>query len=1091
MPFEDAELDALFFFGREREREIIAANLLASRLTVLYGATGVGKSSLLRAGVARHLRTLARTRVAVISTWSSDPTDEIDAEVEAAGEDDLYLILDQIEEYFLYHGRDDRFARRLPELVSAPGLRVNVLLGVREDSLAKLDFFKRRIPTLFSNYLRLDHLDRIAARAAIRGPLQRLNEIWPDAGPFEVETELVEAVLDQVEIGRIDYGLTGRGVAQGRDEPARIEAPFLQLVLERLWQVERDQDSRTLRLATLGQLGGAERIVQDHLEHALESLTPEQQVLAANVFEHLVTPTGSKIAHGVQDLARYARASHDEVQAMLGQLAAERIIRPVDDGGGNGRYEIFHDVLAEGVLAWRAAFESQRELAIERRRRRRAIGVASTALVALAAVTAIALFALAQRENARDAARRAHARELAARANVFLQTDAAHSLALAAQAARLDASPAVERQLRDSLAASRVLAVYRAKGGPATDAAVTTDGRRLAIGSGAGWIRVIDLVRGRPQLEVKQPGGVTALVFSRDGSTLVSGGSDGAARLWDPTRGRLLRAVRHQGPVTSVSLSRDGLQLVTGSADGTAKVWTVATGDLISGASMPGPVSIARFSPAGDRVAAVSGGTLRLFDPATGRVVRGFTERGTIAGIDFSANGRLLATANFDKTARIWRLYPVALEHRLRGHLGRVVDVSFSPRGTLVATASTDGTGRVWNAGRGTPVATLLGHRNYVNSARFSSDGFFVITASRDKTARVWNAESGKLLSLLSGHRGTVTRASFLPGGGRAITRSEDGTVRVWDAGTQPELRMLARHGAPVTSVSFGATAATVLSGGADGEAKLWRGRRLVRVYRHGPPVTDVAIHEDRRLVVTAGVDGVARVWPLAGGEPRKFRHGARVNAVAVNADGSRLATAGQDGTSWIWNLRTGNRIYRLRQRGPVLDVAFDPSGSRLATAGADGVARIWDGVRVEHELRGHTDDVLSVAFSPGGRLLVTAGRDHDGRLWNTQTGALVRKLEGHFSAVNEAAFSSDARWVVTAGGSTAALWETRSDRSFFLHGDGHIGQVFSAAFSPHGYRVATGAEDGTVRTYSCVICGRVPALLERADRRLAEARVR
>ena len=82
-PFEDSELDVQFFFGREQEREIITANLMASRLTVLYGQTGVGKSSVLRAGVAHHLRRVARQNldahgepevaVAVFDSWRDDP----------------------------------------------------------------------------------------------------------------------------------------------------------------------------------------------------------------------------------------------------------------------------------------------------------------------------------------------------------------------------------------------------------------------------------------------------------------------------------------------------------------------------------------------------------------------------------------------------------------------------------------------------------------------------------------------------------------------------------------------------------------------------------------------------------------------------------------------------------------------------------------------------------------------------------------------------------------------------------------------------------------------------------------------------------
>ena len=173
-------------------------------------------------------------------------------------------ILDQFEEYFLYHERDE-FADELAAAIREPGLRANFLLGLREDALAKLDAFKGRIPNLFANYLRLDHLDTEGGRAAILGPIERYNELTGET--VEVEPELVEAVLDQVAAGEVDVGRSGRGGVE-KDED-RIEAPYLQLVLERLWQVERERGSSVLRLATLRELGGAESIVRAHLERAL------------------------------------------------------------------------------------------------------------------------------------------------------------------------------------------------------------------------------------------------------------------------------------------------------------------------------------------------------------------------------------------------------------------------------------------------------------------------------------------------------------------------------------------------------------------------------------------------------------------------------------------------------------------------------------------------------------------------------------------------------------------------------------------------------------------------------------------------------
>src|SRR5262249_48263397 len=177
--FADTELDALLVFGREREREIVTANLTASRLTVLYGPSGVGKSSLLSAAVARSMRQLPeQPLVVVFSRWSDDPAaalaeavpdaggstangSALDALDRAQAERDVYVILDQAEEYFLYNADDagpGSFAELLPALL-AGAKRLNVLVSLREDSLAKLDRFTGHISGVFGNTLRLDRLD--------------------------------------------------------------------------------------------------------------------------------------------------------------------------------------------------------------------------------------------------------------------------------------------------------------------------------------------------------------------------------------------------------------------------------------------------------------------------------------------------------------------------------------------------------------------------------------------------------------------------------------------------------------------------------------------------------------------------------------------------------------------------------------------------------------------------------------------------------------------------------------------------------------------------------------------------------------------
>ena len=222
--FVDSELDALLFFGRERDSEIVVANLLATRLTVLYGASGVGKSSLLGASVARRLREEPDAEVVVFASWSGDAAAAAAAAQEAADAGgETYLILDQFEEFFLYHAerRARGRCRELPELLRRTDLRVNVLIAVREDALASLDAFKAGIPNVLANYLRLAHLDRAAGRAAITGPLGRWSELAGEAERVEIEPALVEAVLDEIAAGRVELG----GVGSAPIPPRPTAAP--------------------------------------------------------------------------------------------------------------------------------------------------------------------------------------------------------------------------------------------------------------------------------------------------------------------------------------------------------------------------------------------------------------------------------------------------------------------------------------------------------------------------------------------------------------------------------------------------------------------------------------------------------------------------------------------------------------------------------------------------------------------------------------------------------------------------------------------------------------------------------------------------
>ena len=1049
--FEDSAVDALFFFGRDRDSQVIAANLMASRLTVLFGPTGVGKTSVLRAGVAYKLRQEAGVDVRVHSSWVGDPGEAL-ANLSPQTGRDLYLMLDQFEEFFLYHEADRAFVQRLADVIRRPDLRVNVLIGIREDALALLDAFKAVIPNLLSNRLRLENLDRAAGEAAIRGPLQRFNELVPDERRVEVDADLVVAVLDQVAAGRVELGAVGRGVVTTPTDDDRIEAPYLQLVMSRLWEVETDRGSKVLRRETLAELGGATQIVEDHLEHAMADLSPRQKDAAAAMYNFLVTPSGSKIAHRTRDLAGYAEIEEQEATDVLRQLAAERIVRASADNGASTRYEIYHDVLADAVSAWRNRYSAERALRDAEGRRRRARLVATAALMGLVLVAAIAVYALLQRSDARIQARRADARRLAAAANLELPIDPLKSIGLGIKAAKLDDTPETEQVLRDALQGSYVRRVFRmldpvGAAGPSSIALGDSQGRMLLFPRGRGAVR-----------SDKVGGPVTAVALSRDGGTFAAGAGSSVTV---SSKGRTT-SVPLPRPPTALAVGGGGTRLAAGFEDGTVRLLRPRPHPL----HVRGSVVSLAFSPdlrlllvtSEDRKA-------RLVDARSGRVLRLFGHDGFVNASAFSPNGRFVVTGSEDNTARLWDVRTGRLLHVLETAFDGILAVAFSPDGRQIAAASSDGVTRVYDTRSGVRLVLLIGHGTAVTAVGFSPDGRTIVTGSTDRTARVWVAETGRLLRTLTGHADTVKAAYFIAGGAQILTAGMDGTVRVWDSGTAPELTLVLRQSYPITGLYVSGDGSRLLVGDARGRLRVWSiaQRRLLGTVRLLEPVTGVVF----------GPRG-----PVGVSEPER--------AVAYSAAEGLTVTAGREGIRL-----QGTGSVRLRPPVQTISIALSRDGRLLAAGAADGTVRLWDlqTGKLMRTLRGHTNEVLSVAFSPDGNEVLTGSRDGDGRIWKLSDGTAT-VLRGHGGPVFDANFSSDGQWIVTAGPTTAGIWPAATGRlAFLLHG--HRPVIRAALFAPGSLRVFTAGDDGTVRTYDCVVCRSGAELVAAARGRLAAARPR
>ena len=1124
------EEDADFFFGRSEEKQVVIGNLRGARLTILYGPSGVGKTSLLQAGVLHDLREQVRTNVAAgrapfaicaFRAWREDPLPRLvealhAASAEACGGEQLptwstgtplvetlrawtqrvrtlLVVLDEFQDYFLYHPDEHgerAFAKEFPELVNDPNLRVHFLLSLREDSLARLDRFTGRIPRLFANHLRVEHLDRRGGHEAIVRPLEQWNSSAEAGKEVTIEPALVEALLTQVETGKVlvEGAETGVGTVAGADE-SRIEAPYLQLVLNRLWTEEQRARSRVLRLQTLERLGGARRIISTHLDTTMAAFPAGDQDVAARAFQYMVTPSGTKIAHRAGDLADLTEIPSERLDPVLTRLAGDpRILRHV----GESAYEIYHDALAGPILAWRSRW---RERQRRRRERRRAGGYGLAAIVlALVAAGFLVLFI-----NARNARQAARSRELVLRASAALDSDPQDSLALAARA--VGAAPTEQAQdvLRASLAGANIRAVLRGHTAAVTTAAFSRDGRRIVTASDDRTARVWDPRTGKSVHVLRgHDGRVVDAAFSPDGRLVITASVDGTARLWSTSTGRTLHVLNgHTRAVVLTALfGPDGRVVVTAGADNLARVWDTQTGKVLHILrGHTGFVRAAAFSPDGRLIATASDdGTVRIWDVESGAGLRVLHGGARFVSSAFSPDGSRVVSANLDRTARIWAVGNGQTLHVLRGHGSAVYSAAFSPDGARIVTASEDGTARIWDADNGQNLQVLRGHNGAVDDADFSPDGTRIVTAGEDGTARIWDVGSGQSLQVLRGHNGAIYSAAFSPDGRFVVTTGIDRTARVWDARAGSSLRTLHAPGGALDA-DVSPDGRLVVTVGSGGSTRIWdsrTGKLLESLPRVGGGVQSAAFSPDGRTIVTGGDDGTVRLWDIRSGRPvDTFRTKGPLYGVAFSPDGRLVAAAASDGSLRVWSARGGVRP-RLVLRGNgfgLYGAAFSPDGESIVTAGGDGTAIIWDARTGDrrNELPG-AGVIYTAAYSPDGRFVVTAGSDGAARIWDARSGKLLEKLRGHSGDVYSAAFSPDSRLVVTGGADrTARIWVGRTGANVAVL-SGNRTPVRSAAFSADGTLIVTATADGTIRFYRCTVCGSLHDLRARAREQLARA---
>lgn len=1041
-----------FFFGRDVLVDSLLRRLKEHPFLAVLGASGSGKSSVVRAGLLPRLLRDTPALQVITMIPGADPYTQLEAALERAGlregraaPPNTLLFVDQFEELFTLCPREKRklFLQRLLKLLPA-------------------------IPLVLT--MRADFWGECAEHTELRRLMQEHQELVAPMSGHELRSA-IEQQARAVGL-RFEPSLCEKIVEHVQSEPGAM--PLLQHALLKLWE---RRHGPWLSAVEYEALGGVQRAIAETADSIYNGLAEEDRGRMRTVFVRLTRVDDSGGAGEARRDTRQRVAKSDLIPAgadslpyvsLIAHLADARLlVTNISPSTAQEEVEVVHEALIRHWPRLTQWLEEQRDsLAL-----REALNKAARDWK--------------KRQRSRQwlvhsGSRLRECDELVKRfPGLFNQVEQEYLTACRAQAQRSRVSWA--GLLLAFLASGGALSAFaiatrreHLRGG--TQLVAETQARQWAQGRHAGSLATLLALEPGTLLRSLDEGILAVAPFFKQRTTppgaALGGLRDGltAAAFVKP----LIPA--HAGAATCIALSADGATLASAGTDNQLRLFNAATGALLRSTSSGGAtINALAFAPQGERLyAAASSGTVQIYDRGSGQLVQTLDGPGdALLALAVSPDGARLAAGSAAGAIRLFDLEVNKLKEQLAGGPQGVLALAFSADGQRLVSGDREGALRLWKLSGKRPRAQVVAaHRGAVNAVVIAPDSATIISGGEDHLVRRWSLSDGAPLGD-SLQVGAAVSALSLSRGELLAVGDLDGLTTIWRLGVRAPLWMvrdeaLGKVVAAVSGLTFAPEPARLAVAASDGLLRVWNlpGLSLTTSIKdHEAAVTALDFSPDRRHCLTAASDRSLRVYDLASGRVLyQVRELDAAVVAAAFAPPGEVTVLTRKGTVTRYQQESGDRIGQqslaLRR---VTAAQLEPSGRRAIIAEGSS-AQLWDLLRgqLEHNLA-HPQPVLAVAMSSDGRRVATGAGDQRIRIFDADSGVLVRTLEAPGGALFAVRFSPDGRLLLSGGADQRVrIWDLASGKPTELPPNNSHTQV-SLGFTASGERAMVASTHGMI----------------------------